>query len=373
MDWEEFPLFAPDGAAVEELDLSASAQRSTAYSALSHLLHDDETPEERAELLRDQGNRCFKYGDYRTALELYSRAVECKCTDDQVASMNLSNRAFAHLKLGNFGRAIEDCERARALDSSNYKAAFRQACAELELGRLEHATEHARIALEWLKVNRPELEKEISSTEHFIASVGLQQQKLDRMRQVAEDSKSQTLRAEEELQKMLESRSTVVGHYLFAQQKQCEPNGPRVVVDDSGAEPKRSLSWPVMIVYPEEFGDEELRCDIIADFHEDSTLLDGVMAISENNSELVQNIELIYRKRWTRLKDGAAATPAHVERFGEPERDPYFVGSLLGPDDVGAWVSLPLKTRLRVALGREDYITPGFPVFHMVPKGYRPK
>lgn len=62
-DWEDFPLFAPQGAFIPKLEEPQSAQQvSSAVGALSHLLYDEETPLEASELLRDEGNRHFKRG-----------------------------------------------------------------------------------------------------------------------------------------------------------------------------------------------------------------------------------------------------------------------------------------------------------------------
>lgn len=61
--WEEFPLFAPEGAEIPKVGDGESAENvSSAMGALSHLLYDEETPEEISELLRDNGNRLFRQG-----------------------------------------------------------------------------------------------------------------------------------------------------------------------------------------------------------------------------------------------------------------------------------------------------------------------
>lgn len=60
-DWADFPLFAPQGAKIPKFSSAQEeAAASPALQALSHILHDEETPEERSELYRDEGNRHFK-------------------------------------------------------------------------------------------------------------------------------------------------------------------------------------------------------------------------------------------------------------------------------------------------------------------------
>lgn len=59
-DWADIPLFAPEGATIPNLSgASEDEVPSEALSALSHLLHDEETPEEKSEYLRSEGNRYF--------------------------------------------------------------------------------------------------------------------------------------------------------------------------------------------------------------------------------------------------------------------------------------------------------------------------
>lgn len=60
-DWADCPLFAPQGTKVPKFSSSQEEAKATpALRALSHILHDEETPEERSELYRDEGNRHFK-------------------------------------------------------------------------------------------------------------------------------------------------------------------------------------------------------------------------------------------------------------------------------------------------------------------------
>lgn len=61
MEWADIPLFAPPGAKIPDLSQVPDDEvPSPALGALSHLLHDEETPEEASDLLRDEGNRYFK-------------------------------------------------------------------------------------------------------------------------------------------------------------------------------------------------------------------------------------------------------------------------------------------------------------------------
>lgn len=61
-DWSDIPLFAPEGAKIPDLSEASDKAPSNAIGALSHLLYDEETPEEKSELYRAEGNRLFKIG-----------------------------------------------------------------------------------------------------------------------------------------------------------------------------------------------------------------------------------------------------------------------------------------------------------------------
>lgn len=61
--WEDCPLFAPEGAAVPRVPEDETAEGlAPALGALSHLLYDDESPQEISESLREEGNRLLKRG-----------------------------------------------------------------------------------------------------------------------------------------------------------------------------------------------------------------------------------------------------------------------------------------------------------------------
>lgn len=59
--WEDCPLFAPVGAALPKIE-QGQKDVSSAVGALSHMLYDEESPIEKSELLRDEGNRHFRRG-----------------------------------------------------------------------------------------------------------------------------------------------------------------------------------------------------------------------------------------------------------------------------------------------------------------------
>lgn len=61
--YSEIPLFAPAGHEIPRLAADQTAEDlPPALGALSHLLYDEESPEEKAEALREKGNELLKRG-----------------------------------------------------------------------------------------------------------------------------------------------------------------------------------------------------------------------------------------------------------------------------------------------------------------------
>jgi serine/threonine protein kinase/tetratricopeptide (TPR) repeat protein len=75
----------------------------------------------RAEELREQGNDAFKNNDYPRAVALYSESIEHDATNPAT----FTNRALAHIRLGNFPKAAEDCRSAINLDPTFFKGHLR--------------------------------------------------------------------------------------------------------------------------------------------------------------------------------------------------------------------------------------------------------
>lgn len=60
--------------------------------------------------LKDEGNRCFREGNYEDSLILYSAGVKiCPSESVEQRAVFFANRAAANLKLEEFSRVVEDC------------------------------------------------------------------------------------------------------------------------------------------------------------------------------------------------------------------------------------------------------------------------
>jgi small glutamine-rich tetratricopeptide repeat-containing protein alpha len=113
--------------------------------------------EERAEIIKEEGNVMLKANNYEGALRKYSEAI----TLNGKKAAYYSNRAAALIHLGRLSEAVSDCERALAIDSSFLRARERLALAYRKLGMfdLEH---EALVTAGQLHPNEPRLEREIA-------------------------------------------------------------------------------------------------------------------------------------------------------------------------------------------------------------------
>jgi serine/threonine-protein phosphatase 5 len=80
----------------------------------------------------------FPEGNYDQAIDEYTKAIALKLNSPKSA-VYFANRAFAHMKLENYGLAIADCEDSIKLDPNYAKAYYRKADANIALNKYEIA------------------------------------------------------------------------------------------------------------------------------------------------------------------------------------------------------------------------------------------
>ncbi|KDD75869.1 calcineurin-like phosphoesterase [Helicosporidium sp. ATCC 50920] len=90
---------------------------------------------EKAEAAKTKANQAFKDKHYQQAADLYSAAIELYPEN----AVYWSNRAFAHIRMENFGSALADASRALECDGSYAKAYYRRAEASFALSRFKDA------------------------------------------------------------------------------------------------------------------------------------------------------------------------------------------------------------------------------------------
>ena len=144
-DLESIPLFATQAPSRGEMN--------ERFQALSCVM-EESTPDELALGLREQGNASFRRAGgvgVRDAVDCYTRSLAVRGADARVHAVTRLNRAAAHLRLGNYGSALADCDAALAVDPRLRTAHYRAADALRHLGRFSAAIQHCDAALKDLK------------------------------------------------------------------------------------------------------------------------------------------------------------------------------------------------------------------------------
>lgn len=95
--------------------------------------------------LKDEGNVAFKAGQYETALEKFSDAMELT-TSEQDKAMFLRNRSAAHFKMKNFTAAIQDSTASLELAPNDPTALIRRGLAHENMKRKDLAIKDILLA-----------------------------------------------------------------------------------------------------------------------------------------------------------------------------------------------------------------------------------
>ncbi|XP_063055636.1 sperm-associated antigen 1 [Engraulis encrasicolus] len=91
---------------------------------------------------KDKGNEAFKANDYEEAVAYYTRSLSIMPT---VAAYN--NRAQAEIKLQNWHRALNDCQKVLELEPANAKGLLRRATVQKHLENLQVAVDDVNTVL----------------------------------------------------------------------------------------------------------------------------------------------------------------------------------------------------------------------------------
>ncbi|CAK4033476.1 subfamily C member 7 [Lecanosticta acicola] len=93
--------------------------------------------DDEAEAFKAAGNKLYKAGQYGSAIDEYTKAIDANPT----SSTYLSNRAAAYMAANRFVEALEDCKTADELEPDNAKILHRLAKVYTSLGRPQEALE----------------------------------------------------------------------------------------------------------------------------------------------------------------------------------------------------------------------------------------
>ncbi|XP_037030544.1 serine/threonine-protein phosphatase 5 [Bradysia coprophila] len=91
--------------------------------------------QKEAEQLKNQANDHFKKKEYDKAIDFYTKAIELVPKN----AVYFANRSLAHLRLENFGFALQDAASAVQSDPAYLKGYYRRAAAQMSLGKFKKA------------------------------------------------------------------------------------------------------------------------------------------------------------------------------------------------------------------------------------------
>lgn len=243
-DLSEFPLFMDK--------LPAERSSNPDIAALQDLAA-EETKEQRAENFKQSGNECLtrsglKYWD--SAIEYYTRAIQCGSENLRNVSIYFSNRAAVQMLKKNWGHAIKDCLMALELDESNVKAMYRAAKSYYEVRKLPEALKYLKLAMSKSGKTKQllELEKDIA-----------RRMRKERLKEEKKHKETEeALEKEMDVHKLFRERGyKFTGDDVYELQPRLTEMGLKIAVDDAreirrdAKEGEKEISFPVMVIYPQ--------------------------------------------------------------------------------------------------------------------------
>lgn len=108
--------------------------------------------EQKAEDIKNQGNKFYKSNNLKLAITKYEEAVNTLPEGHKRRAVFLCNKSMCSLKLEEPGQALLDAEEAIKIDPKNIKAYYRKAIAQYALNRLKEAIESLKQITVTLKI-----------------------------------------------------------------------------------------------------------------------------------------------------------------------------------------------------------------------------
>lgn len=115
---------------------------------------------ETADEAKQAANQLFKDKHYEKAADVYSIAIEL----DDSNCVLYGNRAFAYIKLEQYGAAIADASRALELEPTYIKAYYRRADANMAMGKFKEAVKDFKSAAK-VAPQDPDLRRKLTECE----------------------------------------------------------------------------------------------------------------------------------------------------------------------------------------------------------------
>ncbi|GAQ87925.1 protein phosphatase 5 [Klebsormidium nitens] len=116
-----------------------------------------------AEELKSAANEAFKDHKFAHAVDLYTQALEIR-SDNAIL---YANRAFAHIKLEEYGSAVEDASKAIEIDPLYPKGYYRRGSAYVALGKFKDALKDFRQVAK-IRPRDPDAQKKLKECEKAV-------------------------------------------------------------------------------------------------------------------------------------------------------------------------------------------------------------
>lgn len=174
------------------------------------------------------------------------------------------------------------------------------------------------------------------------------------------DRKAATQLTQQGVEQMYSTLNVTKGAPLFGQQRRYAKIQPTKEDDE--------WLWPILLVYPEEITSPGMgdQSDYLEDVSANATIHDILVSVfSQGRAEWditgaytdIDSLEARFRVGWT----------VPVDELEDEDRDTW-CGSLLPPDEVGKWISLPREMTVAELVSHPRYVIPLFPLLYVVPR-----
>mmetsp|Transcript_9422 Transcript_9422/g.19490 ORF Transcript_9422/g.19490 Transcript_9422/m.19490 type:complete len:405 (-) Transcript_9422:310-1524(-) len=319
-------------------------------------LMDELTAEERADNYKNRGNDCMKMPKnkyyVRNAVTFYTRALAEECGNKILESACLSNRAQAHILLGNNRKAFDDSWEAIQRNSDNIKAYFRGAKSGIEIKLFSEAASLCQAGLKCDPTNK-DLQK---LEEKAKAGIKKQWEEAKKLKQVKREAQM--------MFDALKQRGVQMGTDIYGSE------GVKPVVDEEG-----NVLWQVIFLYP-----ETMQSDVIQAASEESTLDDHLHAMFD--PEVAPPLEWDSRREYTRdrlelyYQESAApvlSDTALMQFLLRGTAADEGTSEVEGAQNWGSikprWVKVDTSKTLLEIIAQEGHVLPAHPIFHVVSIG----
>ncbi|XP_076312992.1 DNA polymerase interacting tpr containing protein of 47kD [Tachypleus tridentatus] len=228
----------------------------------------ENTAEELALNYKVDGNENFQLKKYHWAVKSYTEGLKQRCSNTELNTQLLTNRAAANFHIGNYRSSFNDAEAAMKLNPNHMKALVRGAQCCWKLERFKDCVVWCDRGLKLEPGNQTLLE--------LRRKANIEQKVVERNKRKAVLEEKEKLKVDEKLIKAIQERGIKLST-KFDNTKTCsietmsflQPVHPAAASSKVHQDEHGALLWPVLFLYP-----EYSESDFIEAFHEDSRFAD---------------------------------------------------------------------------------------------------